>query len=67
MEKNWNEMSPSIEANVDVIEGEPGALTNDPVLNAGPLVLNFSQGVHDLNVCLFLNAPSEMINEKLFC
>lgn len=46
-------MSPSIKANVDVIEGEPGDLTKDLVLNAGPLVLNFNQGVRDLNVCLF--------------
>lgn len=46
-------MSPSIKANVGVIEGERGDLTNNPVPNASPLVLNFSQGAHDLNVRLF--------------
>lgn len=34
--KKWNEMSPSIKSNVDVIEGEPGDLTNDPVPSMGP-------------------------------
>lgn len=42
-------MSPSIKANVDVIEGEPGDLTKNLTK-----VLNFNQGVRDLNVCLFL-------------
>lgn len=57
-------MSPSITANARVIEGEPGDLTNDP--NAGPLVLNFSQDAYDLNVGLFLDMASEMINEDTF-
>lgn len=57
-------MSPSITANAHVIEGEPGDLTNDP--NAGPLVLNFSQDAYDLNVGLFLDMASEMINEDTF-
>lgn len=46
-----------------VIEGERGDLTDEPMPNVGSLVLNFSQCVHDLNVCLFLNAASNMINE----
>lgn len=56
-------MSPSIKGNVGVTDAEAGDLTNDAVPSACVLVLNFSQGVRDPNVCLFFNAPSGMINE----